>query len=117
MPVVVALLEAGANPNIRDEAGATPAHLAAGRVEKTRQAASLEVFSALIDAALRDVDMDPNAQDKDGTTLLHAAVKNCELATVRALLGAGSDPQVRNARGETPLHGAAKNTDTKIMRL
>ena len=44
---------------------------------------------------------DPNAQDKNGTTPLHRAVRNRCSAAVARLLEAGADPTVRNRRGST----------------
>ena len=43
----------------------------------------------------------------DGTTALHWAVHNDDLAQVRQLLAAGADPNATNDYGATPLAEAA----------
>jgi hypothetical protein len=53
---------------------------------------------------------DIRAQDKNGATPLHRAVRTrCAAATI-CLLDAGSDPLIRNKPGSTPFHLAVQNT-------
>ena len=93
--VIVALLDAEANPNARTEGGSTPLHLAA------RQ--RLAVIVALLEAGV-----DPTVRSEDGITLLHlSALSNDSPAVIKALLDAGADPVSRNVSGLRPLHMAA----------
>jgi hypothetical protein len=51
-----------------------------------------------------------NAQDKNGATPLHRAVRTRCAAAVKCLLEAGADPTIRNKPGSTPFHLAVQNT-------
>src|SRR6185295_2036078 len=51
-----------------------------------------------------------NAQDKNGATPLHRAVRTRCAAAVSCLLKAGSDPTLKNKSGSTPFHLAVQNT-------
>src|SRR5258706_9010186 len=51
-----------------------------------------------------------DAQDKNGATPLHRAVRTRCAAAVKCLLDAGADPTIRNKPGSTPFHLAAQNT-------
>jgi hypothetical protein len=50
------------------------------------------------------------AQDKNGATPLHRAVRTRCAAAVECLLAAGADPTKRNKAGSTPFHLAVQNT-------
>ena len=51
-----------------------------------------------------------DAQDKNGATPLHRAVRTRCAAAVECLLDAGADPTIRNKPGSTPFHLAVQNT-------
>src|SRR5258706_4080963 len=51
-----------------------------------------------------------DAQDKNGATPLHRAVRTRCAAAVKCLLNAGADPTIRNKPGSTPFHLAVQNT-------
>jgi hypothetical protein len=53
---------------------------------------------------------DIHAQDKNGATPLHRAVRTRCAAAVRTLLDAGADAKLRNKPGSTPFHLAVQNT-------
>jgi len=53
---------------------------------------------------------DVNAQDKNGATALHRAVRTRCVAAVRVLLKAGANPTRRNKPGSTAFHLAVQNT-------
>jgi hypothetical protein len=53
---------------------------------------------------------DVNAQDKNGATALHRAVRTRCAAAVRFLLQAGGKPTLRNKPGSTAFHLAVQNT-------
>ena len=51
-----------------------------------------------------------DAQDRNGATPLHRAVRTRCAAAVKCLLDAGADPTIRNKPGSTPFHLAVQNT-------
>ena len=104
---VNALLDAGANPNMRMEYGWTPLHGAVG--DNTNPA----IIQALLEAGA-----DPNTPSEDGSTPLHvAAADNANPAVIRALLKAGADPNAGHEHGDSPLHRAAEsNRNPSIIR-
>ena len=51
-----------------------------------------------------------NAQDQNGATPLHRAVRTRCLDAVECLLNAGASPTIRNRPGSTPFHLAVQNT-------
>jgi hypothetical protein len=53
---------------------------------------------------------DVHAQDKNGATPLHRAVRTRCAGAVQALLDTGSDHTLRNKPGSTPFHLAVQNT-------
>jgi len=53
---------------------------------------------------------DIHAQDKNGATPLHRAVRTRCAAAAKALLDAGADATLRNKPGSTPFHLAVQNT-------
>ncbi len=104
--VVVACLNAGADPNARNETGATALHLAA------RFNPSAAVVEALIEAGA-----DLHLRDNPGRTPLHlAAWLNPSVAVIRALIEAGADPNEPNDKGLTPLHLAARANSQAVVK-
>jgi ankyrin repeat protein len=65
-------------------------------------------------AALGDVQ--PNEVDADGTTALHWAVHEGDLAAVKQLLAAGAAVDAANRYGVRPAYLAAENGDAAAMR-
>jgi len=51
-----------------------------------------------------------DAQDKNGATPLHRAVRTRCAAAAKCLLDAGGNPTIRNKPGSTPFHLAVQNT-------
>ena len=88
-------LEAGADPNARDENGDTPLH----RAVLWGDAGAI--------APLLEAGADPNARDENGDTPLHKAVFQGHADAIAALLEAGADPEARDRYGRTPLHRVA----------
>ena len=96
---IEALLQAGADPNVRDDDKSTPLHWAARRNPNP----------AVIEALLR-AGADPNAQSKSKSTPLHWAVMyNRNPAVTEVLLQAGAILNAQNKLNNTPLHLAAGN--------
>lgn len=107
--IVRLLLSAGANPNAAtNHRRSTPLHYAADGVvsdpawDADRQ---VETLRCLLEAGA-----DVHAQDKNGATPLHRAVRTRCAAAVRYLLRAGSDPTRANKSGSTAFHLAVQNT-------
>jgi ankyrin repeat protein len=58
-----------------------------------------------------------SAQDNDGTTALHWAVRNDDVSLVTKLVAAGADVNVANHYGITPLGLAAENGNERVVKL
>lgn len=65
----------------------------------------IEAIRCLLDAGA-----EINAQDKNGATPLHRAVRTRGAAAVKCLLDAGADPSLKNKPGSTAFHLAVQNT-------
>ncbi|HEV2949871.1 MAG TPA: ankyrin repeat domain-containing protein [Gemmataceae bacterium] len=103
------LLAAGADPNAAgNHRQSGPLHYAAdGYITGPAWDAKRQVhmIRCLIDAGAH-----VNAQDKNGATPLHRAVRTRCAAAVKCFLETGSDPTLKNKPGSTPFHLAVQNT-------
>src|SRR5689334_14850255 len=103
------LLEAGADPNsAQNHRRSTPLHYAADGYsasplwDEQKQVAMIRLLLKA-GAAIE-------AQDKNGATPLHRAVRTRCAAAVKCLLDAGADATIRNKPGSTAFHLAVQNT-------
>jgi len=103
------LLAAGADSgSAKNHRMSQPLHYAAdGYLESASWDAKRQV--QMIDALLK-AGADIQAQDKNGATPLHRAVRTRCADAVNCLLNAGSDATLRNKPGSTPFHLAVQNT-------
>ncbi|KAJ6014857.1 ankyrin repeat-containing domain protein [Penicillium herquei] len=93
------LLEAGADPNIKDIEGKSALHLLAlWSVDSDPLSPSILDLLLAHGAGINDV-------DKEGNTAFHIMAKNLrQIEAAKTLLGAGADPRAENAKGNTPFH-------------
>jgi ankyrin repeat protein len=103
------LLAAGADPNsTKNHRRSGPLHYAAdGYIKGSAWNAKrqVETIQCLLDAGAGI-----NAQDKNGASPLHRAVRTRCAAAVKCLLERGSDARLKNKPGSTPFHLAVQNT-------
>ncbi len=101
----------GARPNIHDEAGRTPLHLAAA-------IGHLECVKSLLSAKGVDVNL---ADKSNGKTALHKAAYRGRTLIAKALLDAGADPRLKDNDGKSALDAAidadAKEPAAELLRL
>lgn len=95
---VTMLLAKGADAKVKNHRGFTPLHLAA-------RTSSLECVELL----LRDGNAEPNAEDFDHRTPLHAAVGKADSAfeIIELLISWGANVNAKDVYGFSPLHLAA----------
>jgi hypothetical protein len=107
--IMQTLLGAGANPNAAsNHRQSSPLHYAAdGNPGLPGWDAGKQVQA--IRCLLR-AGANIHAQDKNGATALHRAVRTRCVDAVRCLLQEGSDPTLKNRPGSTPFHLAVQNT-------
>ena len=107
--IVELLLAAGTDPNAAtNHRHSSPLHYAADTCLSSPAWSArkqVDTLRCLLDAGARI-----NAQDKNGATPLHRAVRTRGAEAVRFLLKAGSDPSLKNKPGSTPFHLAVQNT-------
>lgn len=85
-----------------------PLHYAAdGYLENPSWNAERQVATIRL---LLDAGADIHAQDKNGATPLHRAVRTRCAGAVKTLLDAGADATIRNQPGSTPFHLSVQNT-------
>ncbi len=107
--IATALLNAGADPNsAKNRRRSGPLHYAADGYllgpewDAERQ---VETIKLLLGSGAN-----LNAQDQNGATALHRAVRTRCAAAALYLLSIGADPSIRNKPGSTPFHLAVQNT-------
>jgi hypothetical protein len=103
------LLKAGANPNsAENHRRSRPLHYAADGyiISKLWNEKNQIAMIRLLLKAGAAID----AQDKNGATPLHRAVRTRCAAAVKCLLDAGADAMIKNKPGSTAFHLAVQNT-------
>ena len=99
LAVIAALLEAGANLELRTDQGLTPLHVAVGFNKNPAIIAALLEAGANLEART----------DRDWTPMHAATSSNENPVVVAALLDAGADPNARTKEGETARQLASDN--------
>ena len=107
--IIRLLLASGADPNAAtNHRRSGPLHYAAdGCLDAPGWDAKKQVQTIQL---LLEAGADIHAQDKNGATPLHRAVRTRCAGAVRSLLRAGGDPALKNKPGSTPFHLAVQNT-------
>ena len=90
--VIKLLLDAAADPNLKDSSGKTALHYLADS-----EAPHPKALEYLLQAGA-----DINAQDNNGNTPLHRAISQKRYELVRMLASAGADKTIKNKKGKTP---------------
>ncbi|XP_014224271.1 ankyrin-1-like [Trichogramma pretiosum] len=106
------LLRRGADPNLANAEGLTPLHAICNIQylydyytppnDRLTQFDILKYFLEINDEIQQTVHV--NAQDKEGNTPLHLALRIGRKEVIEYLLGRGADPNLANDKGFTPLH-------------
>ena len=105
--VLQCLIASNANPDIKNQEGATPLHILCGHDRLTKKCAFLTCF--IMVNILLEANADPNVQTSDGMlTPLHLACRKGSLEIVNSLLRAKADPNIQSSHElQTPLHYAS----------
>jgi len=100
------LLHHGANPNLGDEDGTTPLHLAS----------ELGILS-LIETLVEEGGASVNAIDNEGETALFYALRGQHVGVVRKLTELGIDVHTRNSDGESAIEFCNSVGDTDMVKI
>jgi ankyrin repeat protein len=137
---VAGFLDAGINPNVKDEdSGATALIFAAthdnpemvnalllgGADANVKDNAGFNAIlraiqnkhDAIADLLMAQENLDLNARGSIGGTVLMSYVWREQEDTVRKLLERGADPNLGDQDGDTPLHGAAMRGNVKLLQM
>lgn len=99
------LLQAGANPKVRNQLGSTPLAEAAFN-------SNTAMIKALLDAGA-----DPNAAGADGQTPLMIVARTANVAAAKLFLTKGANPNAKESqRGQTALMWAAASSQGPMVR-
>ena len=104
--VVQVLLDAGADPNAKDDSDRKTPLFSALWFNRNS-----EVITTLLKAGA-----DVHARDEDGQTPLHWAARHSTVGIVEILLDCGADPRARDRFGNEPLHDVAWSDDPGVIK-
>nr|ADQ57373.1 Bcl-3 [Nematostella vectensis] len=104
--IVKCLIYAGANPNLPDRNGQTPAHLACQR-------SAVRCLYELTSSSL----LDYNIRNFEGLMPLHIAVAKRDKYAIALLVQNGANVDCKDGKsGKTPLHHAIERNDLQIIK-
>lgn len=129
------LLERGLDPNVQDNQGMTPLHLAVSQPDGVNLARLLLARGARVDIMdgkgmtplmganpasikmLADKGADLAAQDSNGNTALHWAVYRKAHEAAKQLIALGAPIDSQNSAGKSALHHAVEIADLQMVEL
>ena len=103
--IVIILLEAGADPNLKNQEGKSPLWSASSQ-DRPQIVKLLLHFGAL-----------PDLQDKYGESLFFSAALRGQTELVALILKSGAEPNIKNKRGKSPLYCSSSRGHLDIVRL
>ena len=110
------LLFLKADPNISNNLGNTPLHLAVTiDLSKIKEDTHPKFLAPITELFSHGVDL--NRQNLDGDTPLHIAVKSCSKNYVKHLMSLGADQNIQNSSGNTALHIATDFESKHLFSL
>lgn len=104
--IVSCLLNAGANPSIKDQDGGTALLRAIDQGN-----------TAIVEIMLDHDNVDDSIRDNFGRTLLHGAATTGRADIVKLLISKGLDKDAQDSNGKTPLHEASRPGEAEVVAL
>ena len=103
------LLDAGADPELRQAWGVTPTMVAAGVTQTDSRIANEEKLIQALELLVFEIKTDIHSVDRSGQTAVHGAANVSGNEIIKFLVAEGADPEAVDSRGRTP-HDVAMRT-------
>ena len=96
------LLDAGADPELRQAWGVTPTMVAAGVTQTDSRIANEEKLIKALELLVLEIKTDIHSVDRSGQTAVHGAANVSGNEIIKFLVAEGADPEAVDSRGRTP---------------
>ena len=103
------LLDAGADPELRQAWGVTPTMVAAGVTQTDSRIANEEKLIQALELLVLEIKTDIHSVDRSGQTAVHGAANVSGNEIIKFLVAEGADPEAVDSRGRPP-HDVAMRT-------
>ena len=103
------LLDAGADPELRQAWGVTPTMVAAGVTQTDSRIANEEKLIQALELLVFEIKTDIHSVDRSGQTAVHGVANVSGNEIIKFLVAEGADPEAVDSRGRTP-HDVAMRT-------